>query len=270
MLTINHLLEIGDVDPSDVLLLRHRVEGFDILDVWRADRPLVEAYQRRQLAGAFDPARYVACLLPRPEGNEVFGGLYAVRGSTPADPGSVDALTGDPGKPGEAIVIYDLDVVPDFEYLEDRLVVEWFPKGKHPGWKQRADRNEKRVVEIAAQQERPFPGWMEFTAPVDDLHLLPRGWQEVLRSTSGVYLLTDRRGRHYVGSAKGGGGLLSRWNSYRGGRSGGNVGLVDAVGPYTVTVLQTFDPGLDDQTIEAIESRWKTKLGARQIGYNRN
>lgn len=270
MLTFNDLLTIGGVDPARVLLLRHRVEGLDVLDVWRADRPRVEAYQSRQLAGAFDGHGFVACLLPRPTGNEIFGGLYTVGTSKPVEVGSADALTGEPVREGRPEVIYDLQVVPQFAGYEDRLVIEWFPRGKHPGWKQRADRNQKRVVEIAAQQEQPFPGWLAFASPVDDLPLLPSTWREVLRSTSGVYLLTDRTGRHYVGSAKGGNGFLGRWDAYRDSRTGGNIGLAEATGPYTVTVLQTFDPATPDQTVEAIESLWKQKLGARQVGYNRN
>lgn len=88
--------------------------------------------------------------------------------------------------------------------------------------------------------------------------------------TSGVYLLTDSAGKHYVGSAKGDVRLFGRWDAYRGGRYGGNVGLKGAAGPFTVSVLQTFDPGTSEQTIEWVESLWKDKLGARLVGYNRN
>jgi hypothetical protein len=35
-------------------------------------------------------------------------------------------------------------------------------------------------------------------------------------------------------------------------------------------VLQTFDPGTSDQTVERVESLWKDKLRARLVGYNRN
>lgn len=149
-------------------------------------------------------------------------------------------------------------------------MVQWYTGGKHPGWKQWAGRNPKPVVEIAAQQERPFPGWLAFSCAVDELHLLPRTWREVLRSSAGVYLLTDTVGRHYVGSAKGKDGFLGRWDGYRDSGAGGNVGLADAIGPYVMTVLQTFDPSTPDQTVEGVESMWKDKIGARKLGYNRN
>jgi hypothetical protein len=79
---------------------------------------------------------------------------------------------------------------------------------------------------------------------VDKLDALPGGWRQTLRSASGIYLLTDAKGVHYVGSAKGGDGLLGRWQAYRGGRSGGNLGLKGATAPYTVSVLQTVDPAI--------------------------
>ncbi|WP_436793480.1 GIY-YIG nuclease family protein [Actinospongicola halichondriae] len=273
MITLNDLLLAGGVDPKGVLLLRHKVGTMPVLDIWRTDRPRVEGYQSRQLAGAFDRATHVACFLVSHTGTEVFGGLYRVEGSTPAPIGSRDVLTGEvteegPDKP--SIATYDLTVVPEFECYEDRLVIQWFTGGKHPGWKQWAARNPKPIVEIATQREQPFPGWLDFCCPVDEIGGLPRTWREVLRSTAGVYLLTDSVGRHYVGSAKGGDGFLGRWDSYRDSRSGGNIGLQDAVGPYTVTVLQTFDPSTPDQTVEGIESLWKDKLGARLVGYNRN
>lgn len=272
MITLNDILTIGGVDPAGVLMLRHTVRNVPVLDIWRADRPRIETYQAQQADGGFGDATHVACLIPRPEGGEVFCGLYEVHGSTPAPLDSVDPLTGNLASAGTdlAIVNYDLRVVPDFEIYVDRLVVAWFAAGKHPGWRQWARRQPKQVIEIATQTERPFPGWLEFRSPVDDIASLPRTWREVLRSTSGVYLLTDGNGKHYVGSAKGGDGFLGRWDAYRDHRTGGNVGLADAVAPYTVTVLQTFDPTTPDQTIEAIESTWKHKLSAREVGYNRN
>jgi hypothetical protein len=35
-------------------------------------------------------------------------------------------------------------------------------------------------------------------------------------------------------------------------------------------VLETVDPAMSDETIERIESQWKNKLGAREIGHNLN
>ena len=268
MITFNDVLRAGGAEPSRVKLLRHTVTGRQMLELWRADRSLVEGYQCRQKVGFFDGVDHAACFLVSRDGREVFGGLYRVDGWTSAAPDDHDPITGEPHDGSRAI--FDLVREPGFAAYEDRLVVQWYLAGKHPGWWQWADRQPKPIAEIATQRERPFPGWLEFSSPVDDLDLLPRTWREVLRSTSGVYLLTDAAGKHYVGSAKGGDGFLGRWDAYRGGRSGGNLGLADAVGPFTVSVLQTVDPSTSDQTVERVESLWKDKLSARLVGYNRN
>lgn len=49
-----------------------------------------------------------------------------------------------------------------------------------------------------------------------------------------------------------------------------SASLQGAAGPFTASVLQTFDPGTSEQTIERVESLWKDRLGARLVGNNRN
>lgn len=104
---------------------------------------------------------------------------------------------------------------------------------------------------------------------------LPNGWQQVLRSVKGVYLLIDvESGQQYVGSAKGAESLLGRWMSYADGGDGGDVGLEAAARTgrrhYQVSVLEVVDENTPDDTIERIESYWKNKLLTRQFGLNRN
>ncbi|MDO8730990.1 MAG: hypothetical protein Q7L55_00205 [Actinomycetota bacterium] len=272
-ITFNDILRAGGIetDVSRVKLLRHieTRNRIDVHDVWRYRRELFEAWQSRQLDDFFNAVDYVASFVVSRTGETVFVGLYAVGGSwTKVVAGTPDPMTGTPADP--RVVLRELTRVPNFDVYADRLVVQWFRGGKAPGWWQWAHRNAKPVLEIATQQEAPFPGWLAFQHPVDELDNLPIGWRQTLRSTSGIYLLTDAKGMHYVGSAKGGDGLLGRWQAYRGGRSGGNLGLRGATGPYTVSVLQTVDPAMSDETIERIESLWKNKLGARTVGHNLN
>lgn len=273
MITFNDILRAGGIEPdlARVKLLRHieTRNRIDVHDVWRHQRERFEAWQARQSDGFFDGVDYVASFVVSRAGETVFVGLYAVGGGrTTVVAGTPDPLTGTPAEPQTAQ--HQLTRVPGFDTYADRLVVQWFRAGNAPGWWQWADRNPKPVLEIATQQEAPFPGWLAFRHPVDELDSLPGGWRQTLRATSGIYLLTDANGVHYVGSAKGGDGLLGRWQAYRRGRSGGNLGLKGATGPYTVSVLQTVDPAMSDETIERIESLWKNKLGAREIGHNFN
>ncbi len=273
VITFNDILRAGGIEPdvTRVKLLRHieTRNRIDVHDVWRNQRELFEAWQARQWDTFFNGVAYVASFVVSRSGETVFVGLYSVDGSwTKVVAGTPDPLTGTPADP--RLAQHELIRVAHFDVYADRLVVQWFRAGKAPGWWQWADRNPKPVLEIATQQEAPFPGWLAFQHPVDELDYLPTGWRQTLRSTSGIYLLTDAKGVHYVGSAKGGDGLFGRWQAYRGGRSGGNLGLRGATGPYIVSVLQTVDPALSDETIERIESQWKNKLGARQIGHNLN
>ena len=273
VITFNDILRAGGIEPdvARVKLLRH-VETrnrIDIHDLWRNQRELFEGWQALQWDDFFNGVDYVASFVVSRVGETVFVGLYAVDGGWhKVVEGTPDPLTGTPADARAAQ--HQLTRVPDFDTYADRLVVGWFRAGKAPGWWQWAHRNPKPVLEIATQQEAPFPGWLMFQHPVDELDTLPGGWRQTLRSTSGIYLLTDAKAVHYVGSAKGGDGLLGRWQAYRGGRSGGNLGLKDATGPYIVSVLQTVDPATSDETIERIESLWKNKLGARDIGHNLN
>lgn len=97
----------------------------------------------------------------------------------------------------------------------------------------------------------------------------------MLRSVKGVYLLVDvESGQQYVGSAKGADSLLGRWMQYVDGGDGGDVALEDAArgGPrnYRVSVLEVIDENIPDDTIEQIESYWKSKLLSREFGLNRN
>jgi hypothetical protein len=273
VITFNDILRAGGIEPdvTRVKLLRHieTRNRIDVHDVWRNQRELFEAWQSRQWDVFFDGVGYVASFVVSRAGETVFVGLYAVGdGWNKVAVGTPDPLTGMPAD--SRVVQHQLTRLPDFDMYADRLVVQWFRAGKAPGWWQWAHRNPKQVLEIATQQEAPFPGWLAFEHPVDELDHLPSGWRQTLRSTSGIYLLTDAKGIHYVGSAKGGDGLLGRWHAYRGGRSGGNLSLKGATGPYTVSVLQTVDPATSDETIERIESLWKKKLGAREIGHNLN
>ncbi len=133
------------------------------------------------------------------------------------------------------------------------------------------------MVEIADQYEPKFPGFRVFTRLVDEVPALPAGWQQVLRSVKGVYLLVDvESGHQYVGSAKGADSLFGRWMDYAADGHGGDKALKAAAAAaggrrsYQVSVLEVVDANVPDDTIEQIESYWKTKLLTRTFGLNRN
>ena len=168
---------------------------------------------------------------------------------------------------------YDLQLIEELADYRDQAVIDWGAGVR--SWVQRAATQAKPVIEISEQYEPRFPGFREFVRLVDDVPTLPNGWQQVLRSVKGVYLLVDvDSGQQYVGSAKGGDSLLGRWISYSDGGDGGDVGLKASARNgrrnYQVSVLEVVDANTPDDTIEQIESYWKNKLLSRKFGLNRN
>src|SRR5437868_4040482 len=82
-----------------------------------------------------------------------------------------------------------LKLDPRLSDLIGLLVIDWGPGER--AWVQRADTQDKRVVEIRATFKEPdFPGFLNFIKPLSDMGKLPQAWVAALRAAKGVYLLT--------------------------------------------------------------------------------
>lgn len=273
VLTFNDLLLLGSIAPAQVRLVRHqdnRLRPGRLYEAWRNDRDAFEDYQSVQRKNRFRVGDLLASFVVTEARKTVFVGLYRVAGVDTLPAGSVDVLV---RHDTSGHFKYDLRLIDGLADYRDRAVIEWGAGAR--SWVQRAERQVKAVIEIAEQYEPRFPGFREFVRPIDDVPTLPNGWQQVLRSVKGVYLLVDvESGQQYVGSAKGADSLLGRWMSYTEGSDGGDVGLKAAARKgrrsYQVSVLEIVDENTPDDTIERIESHWKAKLLSRQFGLNRN
>ena len=274
MLTFNDVLHLEGIDPADVRLARHRdgrLRPGRLYETWLTNRGDFEAYQSVQAREVFPVGSFVASFIVTEAGRTVFVGLYSVNGRGFCPEGTVDPLV---QSDVSGHIRYDLRLCDEMADYRDRVVIEW-GAGKR-SWVQRAANQSKPVREIAQQHEPPFPGFRTFVRPVDDIPTLPHGWQQVLRSVKGVYLLVDTEtGDQYVGSAKGADSLFGRWLAYANGGDGGDEGLKHAAKAgrrhYQVSVLEVVDENTPDVTIEQIESSWKTKLLTRRpLGLNWN
>lgn len=273
MLTFNDLLTLGGVDVAQVRLVRHqdnRLRPGRLYEAWRNNRDVFEDYQSVQRRNRFLIGDLLASFVVTEARKTVFIGLYRVAGVDTLPAGSIDVLV---RHDTSGHFKYDLQLIGELADYRDRVVIEW--GGAARSWVQRAANQAKPVIEIAEQYEPKFPGFREFVRPIDDVPTLPNGWQQVLRSVKGVYLLVDvESGQQYVGSAKGTDSLLGRWMSYTDGSDGGDIGLKAAARKgrrnYQVSVLEVVDENTPDDTIERIESFWKNKLLSRQFGLNRN
>lgn len=130
-----------------------------------------------------------------------------------------------------------------------------------------------------------FPGYdrvcLTYTQLANIIHFKKRSWIAALENQKAVYLITDNAtGKLYVGSATGDNGmLLSRWENYVATGHGGNVDLrclVDDKGleyvqrNFQYSILENYNARIDTKFILSRESWWKTALGSREHGYNKN
>ncbi len=219
VLTFNDLLVLAGIDPAQVRLVRHqdnRLWPGRLYEAWRNDRDAFEDYQSVQSKSRFPVGELLASFVVTEARKTVFVGLYRVTGVDTLPAGSVDFLV---RHDTSGHFKYDLQLIDQLGDYRDRAVIEWGAAVR--SWVQRAGNQTKPVIEIAEQYEPRFPGFREFVRPINDVPTLPNGWQQVLRSVKGVYLLVDvESGQHYVGSAKGADSLLGRWMSYTDGGTG--------------------------------------------------
>lgn len=276
-LTFNMLLEQAGISPADVRLLRHqpKVASRSLLDVWRTDVPLFEAYQAIQAAAQRTSfARtYWASFIGTWDGRTIFAGLYEIAApSLIAEP--FQAHISDVIHQGGEYDRYEQRLSPLLAEYAGRLYIEWGggASGKR-AWNQRADAQDKLITELHRDTaEAPFPGLMALSAPLSTFSDAPPTWIQAMAAARGVYLLAcPRDGSLYVGSATAEGGFWARWSEYRANGHGGNVALRGREpSDYVVSVLQVAGSAETADDILAAEAAWKRKLQSRELGLNRN
>jgi hypothetical protein len=171
------------------------------------------------------------------------------------------------------IEAFDLECLPDWRELSERILVRWGPPAATRSWSQWLSKRDKEVLELHLKVASPeFPGFDVFTSDLEDLPTIPRSWQAALSRVSGVYLLTcPDSGALYVGSASGQEGLWQRWEEYYKTGHGGNVMLKErGRRNYKISILQICSSIVSHEDIIELEVRWKEKLGSRAHGLNSN
>lgn len=276
MLMFNQLLVAGGLDPSDLLLLRHKDrDGQKHARLFQAAMRGDEsfgAYQELQGAESTIKAvrarRYLAGFVVEPESKDtVLAGVWRTTGDR--IPPSVDPFG---STLGPDVVAFTTERVQGFDAYRGRIVIDWGSGTR--AWVQFADRQDKPILEVRrVYQEPAFPGFTAFRRNLGDIENVPGAWADVLRNARGVYLLVHReRGEQYVGGTYGANGFLGRWLTYLDGH-GGNVAMKEigaSADAYDVTILETVGTRDDDTVVAALESNWKAKLGTRVKGLNRN
>jgi len=279
MLTFNQLLRVGGLDPAQVRLLRHR-DG-----TARIHRALYDdamnhhlrfaQYQERQgtpqVIDQFRAANYLAGFVVEPiSGATVFAGVWQRLEERPKEQHTNNPYSPD-GPTGRAIE-FNTRRLEAFDDYVGRLVIAWGEGTR--AWVQRADNQDKPIVELRRTRTDPdFPGFLAFQISLNQVEALYPSWIQVLRNSRGVYLLVRRKtGEQYVGSAYGSDGFFGRWLSYQDGH-GGNVSMKELGADACEFDVNVLEVAGSDATFDEIcqrESLWKTKLGTRAVGLNRN
>lgn len=178
---------------------------------------------------------------------------------------------------------FDLQPSQVLSSLKDRLVVEWSKDAFNwakPGTSAAAF----PVVEIADPIEVPFPGFDKFVITHDELHAVVEDrrysqWRTALQAVQGIYLIADTSsGKLYVGKADGVHRILGRWKAYASNGHGGNIGLRELTDTdlthrqhFVYSILRVFGPGATTAEVNEAEEHYKRALLARSPhGLNRN
>jgi hypothetical protein len=289
-MNFNDLLTGKDINPQDVIVMRHRPSEPELRKVlpWlAAERPdLFNAYQQTQRSETVEKAvltaKYVASFIGYESGKGVFVGLYSV--------GKTRPLTGaqfweEPaykelkvfGAKGWAegrtsILWIDLALRDFYADWKGKLIIRW---SSERSWWRRAHRNEFPVHAVLEDSmlDAAMPSWDELNLSWEDLRVLPTRWCNALSQWRGIYYIFDPTvGKGYVGSAYGKDNLLGRWQNYKESGHGGNSLLKDRnPHAFQFSILQRVSPDMDESDVIRLESTWKERLHTRDpFGLNDN
>lgn len=291
-MNLNDLLMRNEIDPRQVLVLRHSPSERQLRKVlpWlAAERPdTFNAYQQTQgqkLEQTMKHAGYVASFIGHGPGKALFVGLYSVGASKPLTvdkfwkvPAFVEmkafgmrGFTGGDGR--TSILWFDLKLTEFYAPWKGKLVVGWPPPER--SWWRRAHRNDMPVLAVLEESslDAAMPEWDDMMLTWKELLVLPAPWRSALSQWRGIYYISDASdGKAYVGSACGNENLLGRWKAYSDNGHGGNR-LLRKRNPddFQFTILQRVSPDMDAADVIHLENTWKERLHTREpYGLNDN
>jgi hypothetical protein len=277
---LNDFLAAVDIDPQQVLVMRHRPfqrELNKVLPWLAAEKPHVfNAFQQTQgkkVEKAMLGTDYIASFIGLQPGKAHFVGLYKIgthRRITREEYWQVPAYIemrafGMEGGPADSCLWFDLDLLNTYASWKGKLIVGWPPPER--SWWRRAHRNVIPVLAILEESAfgAAMPEWDRLDLTWDELSVIPSRWQAALSQWRGIYFIFDNSdGKGYVGSAYGAENLLQRWRSYgRSGHGGNRLLLQRDPKNFRFTILQRVSPDMDADDVMQVEASWKERLHTR-------
>jgi len=157
------------------------------------------------------------------------------------------------------------------------LEINW---GKELAWHRVLKPNDRYECSVIKGCPVPFKKGENISLVYSELRMVLTDidWKKELGGYCGIYLITDERnGKHYVGSASGSIGILSRWTEYATTGHGGNKELVELlnndpsiINNFRFTLLEKLPLGISQREAVEKENFWKIAVSSRRHGYNCN
>jgi hypothetical protein len=288
-MNLNNLLRDKNIDPRNVLVLRHtphEPELNKVLPWFAVERPnIFNAYQQTQgeklqkVMKAMVGHGYVASFIGHEPAKAVFIGLYSIGDFKPLNfeqywkipehlelkKYGLQGLTEEKSRLRPSIIWFNLTLTDFYSDWKGKLIINWPPP--EISWWRRSHLNQISVCAILEDSvlDAKMPEWNETTFEWRDLHILPERWKSALRQWRGIYYIFDRSdGKGYVGSAYGEENLFGRWLDYAARGHGGNS-LLRPRDPqnFQFSILQRVSPDIDARDLFKIENSWKKRLHTR-------
>lgn len=266
-LTLGAILTAAQLDPKDVLLIRHPLSNAGARLAYESN--LLAAYTSEQGSRFPTEQRYWLTFVGEEGTSARLVACYENKGYHYQNDQS-----------GKRFDLVESEVLAD---LAGRLVIDWGTGAR--SWRQRgALAPLKPVLSVLERQVKPFPGFERLVlsfAEVEDVVNQPRrhaAWHVALSSVSAIYLIANTlTGKLYVGSAQGAGGLLGRWTDYVTTFHGGNKKLVAEIEAdpssfknFQFSVLQILSKTAPPEDVIALENLYKAKMLSIPFGLNAN
>jgi len=280
-LDFKDLLRKHDIEPRDVLVLRHTPTVPRLRRKFlrlAAERPAVfNAYQQtheRDVENEVKNAGFVASFIGHAPGCALFVGLYQRHGQELRTAEQIRAVPEvqeleSYGCPAEtkARLWFDLRPRQDFfPHWIGKLAIRW--PGREINWHRRADKANFKIIAIHEESrfsEPPPASYKEWDVPWEELSTLPESWKAKLREWRGIYFIFDvSDGKGYVGSAAGPENMLQRWSDYARSGDGGNRKLQRRdPANFRFSILELVSPDMEREEVVQREENWKLRLRTR-------
>ncbi len=269
MITIQEILDMKSniLQNKKVKIVRHKDTREWYKDITK-DRERLLEYQKEQGKDIFRDCDYIVSFVGIERSKAIFIGVFDVLGSNIRENGKF---------------YYELEKVPYFEDLEERVVIDWWSGTL--AWHQDYHKKPKEIVQLLPKWYLgDFPWLLQFTLTFEELERLVTNpeanedWKNNLSSINGVYLILDTKtGNQYIGSAYGKWGIRQRRKNYTKTKHGWNKELMNLCENdqeyqknFVYSVLQTLPSNMSPKEIINIENLYKEKLWTRSFGLNNN